>query len=46
MKYIANCVADGIAKNKLDKTREKRILKLLGDVDDEEIVLSGFVFSD
>lgn len=39
MKYIANCVANGIAKDQLDKTREKRVLRLLQDLDDEEILL-------
>lgn len=39
MKYIANCVAEGIAKDQLDKTREKRVLRLLQDLDDEEIIL-------
>lgn len=39
MKYIANCVAIGIAKDDLDKTREKRVLRLLHSLDDEEITM-------
>jgi hypothetical protein len=37
--YIARCVAHGIAATKLAKIRHKRILSLLGDLDDEELTL-------
>lgn len=38
--YIARCVAQGIADiEQLEKKREKRVLRLLGELDDEEILL-------
>jgi len=39
IKYIANCVADGISKNTSDQIKEKRLLNLLKKLDDEEIIM-------
>jgi hypothetical protein len=38
-RYIARCVAEGIALAEIEHIREKRILSLLDQLDDEEILI-------
>ncbi|WP_424360528.1 hypothetical protein [Methylocystis parvus] len=38
-KFIARCVAEGISAEEAEKIRERKLLRILGELDDEEIMV-------